>query len=340
MRGRPSRKSADHKGPPHTSSGRQPNKKGPPHISSGRQPSKKGPPHISSGRHPSKKGPPHISILGTGLIGTCIGFAARAAGARVTGWDPSRRNVRIALRRGALNHAAATLETALRGAEVVILAGPLDAIVERLPAVLDAADDGALVMDCAGVKSAVVKKAVRCLKRRSAVRFVAGHPIAGSERSGPSAASALLLKGRVFALYAPPQADVTDAWAKATRFVHALGMKPVRVAPGTHDKAVAALSALPQLAAVALALAAAPRASRSWARLAGPGYRDATRLASSPFVVWESGLRANRMEIIRCVKRLAKRVHAIDAALRLEDWNALSRLFLGAAAARRRVSPT
>jgi prephenate dehydrogenase len=281
-----------------------------------------------------------IAILGTGLIGASIGLAARGAGFSVEGWDPDSGALRTAKRRGAIDNSAKSLAAAIADKKIVVLAAPVDALLKQLPTVFKLATPGALIIDCAGVKVPVVQNAVRLLKRRPTVRFVAGHPIAGSERSGPAAASASLLKERVFALYAPPQRGRALIWHAATRFARRLGMKPLRVDPRTHDRAVAALSALPQLAATALALAAASHMPRSWAKIAGPGYRDATRLAASPFSVWRAGLEANRAEVLRSVDRLAKRVHAIEAALRRSDWRSLMRIFSGAAKARRRVYPT
>jgi len=281
-----------------------------------------------------------IAILGTGLIGASIGLAARAGGVSVVGWDPAPEALRTAKRRRAIDCAAKSLEAAVADTKIVVLAAPLDAIIEQLPAVFKHAAAGALIIDCAGVKMPVVQKAVRMLKRRPTVRFVAGHPIAGSERSGPAAASATLLKERVFALYAPPQRGRAGAWTDAIRFTRLLGMEPLRTEPRMHDRAIAALSALPQLAATALALAAAPKMPRSWAKIAGPGYRDSTRLAASPFSAWRPGLEANRIQILRSVERLAKRVHGIEAALRRRDWRTLMRIFSEAAKARRRVYPT
>jgi prephenate dehydrogenase len=281
-----------------------------------------------------------IAIIGTGLIGASIGLSARAAGATVEGWDPDRRALRTAKRRGAIDRAAKSLAAAVADSGIVVLAAPLDAILKQLPVVFDHAMPRALIIDCAGVKAPIVRQAVRILKRRPTVRFVAGHPIAGSERSGPAAASAILLKERAFALYAPPQRERVKAWTAATRFARLLGMEPLRTDPQTHDRAVAALSALPQLAATALALAAAPQMPRSWAKIAGPGYRDTTRLASWSFSAWRPGLEANRMQVLRSVERLAKRVHGIEAALRRSDWRTLMRIFSGAAKARRRVYST
>src|SRR5579862_972222 len=146
-----------------------------------------------------------LAILGTGLIGASIGFAAREAGMAVTGWDPDARALRTALRRGAIGEAAPSMESAARTATSIMLAAPLDAIRSSLPAVIEAASDGALVMHCAGVMAPLNPLAVRLLKRRTAVRFAAAHPIAGSERSGAAFADGTLLKNHVMAIHAPRQ---------------------------------------------------------------------------------------------------------------------------------------
>jgi prephenate dehydrogenase len=212
-------------------------------------------------------------------------------------------------------------------------------VLNQLPRVYRHARPGALIIDAAGVKGPVAARATRLLAKKRDVHFVAGHPIAGSERSGASAAEAGLLKGRAFALYAPPQKDRTHAYAAASRFVETLGAVPVRVTPHDHDEAVAALSALPQLASIALALASADIGARQAPHLAGPGYRDATRLALSRFAVWKPGLSANLKNVRRAVHALIKRVKAIEGTLRRRDWLGLEKLFLAAARERRRVNP-
>ena len=114
---------------------------------------------------------------------------------------------------------------------------------------------------------------------------------------------------------------------------------PLRIAPADHDRAVAALSALPQLASIALTLASADSGARRAPNLAGPGYRDATRLALSRFAVWKPALAANRKYVRTAVRALIKRVEAIEESLRGRDWYGLERLFSAAARERRRVNP-
>ena len=287
---------------------------------------------------PDKK-PETVAIIGTGLIGSSIGLAARAGGFAVVGWDPNARALREARRYRAINRSARSLRAAVASADIVVLAAPLGAILLQLPEVFARARPGALVMDVAGVKSQVSATAAKLLAHKRDIRFVAGHPIAGSERSGPRAADAKHLEKRAFALYAPPQSSRTKAYAAAAGFVRKLGAVPLRAAPRNHDRAMAALSALPQLASIALALAAGESRPRIDPRLAGPGYRDATRLAESRFAVWKAVLAANRKYVLRSVRALSKRVNTIKATLQRGDWRALERLFSAAARERRRVKP-
>lgn len=280
-----------------------------------------------------------VAVIGTGLIGASIGLAARKRGYSVIGWDVHASALRRAKARGALDLIARSLRAAVESAQIVVLAAPLDVVLEQMPEVFDRAQPGALIMDVAGVKGPVAARAAKLIARKRDVYFAAGHPIAGSERSGASAAEATLLDGRAFALHAPPQKRRTHAYAAAARFVKRLGAVPVRVAPRDHDKAVAALSALPQLASIALALACADSGARRAPHLAGPGYRDATRLALSRFAVWKSGLVANLPYVRTAVRALAKRVEAIEESLRRRDWPGLEKLFSAAARERRRVNP-
>jgi prephenate dehydrogenase len=273
------------------------------------------------------------------LIGASIGLAAHARGYTVTGWDIRASALRQARARGALTRTAPSLRAAVEAAQIVVLAAPLDAMLVQLPDVFRHARPGALIMDTAGVKGPVAARAAGLLANKRDIHFVAGHPIAGSEHSGASAAAADLFNGRAFALYAPPQNGRTHAYAAAARFVTHVGGVPVRVTPRDHDEAVAALSALPQLASIALALASADSGARRARHLAGPGYRDATRLSLSGFAVWKPGLEANLKNVRRAIRALIKRVKAIEGTLRRRDWPGLEKLFSAAARERRRVNP-
>jgi prephenate dehydrogenase len=280
-----------------------------------------------------------VAVIGTGLIGASIGLASRAAGFNVVGWDAKKRALCTAKECGAISQSSGSLKDAVAAAKIVVLAAPLDQVLLQLSEVFAHARSGALVMDVAGVKEPVAKRGAVLSKRRRDICFVAGHPIAGSERSGPAAADAMLLVGRAFAIHAPPQDLREQAYTAAARFIKKLGAIPVRIDPRDHDRAIAALSALPQLSSIALSLASGASGAVKGRRLAGPGYRDTTRLAESGFATWKPALSANRKNVLRAIRALRKRVSMIEEALRRRDWAALEGLFSAAARARRRVNP-
>ena len=293
-----------------------------------------------------------IAIVGTGLIGTSIGLALRrrSRGVHIAGWDRARANAKSARLRGALTSVAASLGAAVAGADLIVLAAPLRAIEKLIPRVLAIAPSGTLVLDVGPLKERVAAIAGVALRskysERTAVRrksehrgalFVAGHPLAGSERHGPGAASADLFEGRPFALFAPEQTHRSLALRKAETVVRALGAVPVWLEPSAHDRAVASTSALPQLASIALALASWRMLGRNGPKLAGPGFDGATRLADSPFHVWEAALFENARNVRRALLALERHVAGLAKVLGRGDRRKMSNLFRQAAAARRRI---
>jgi prephenate dehydrogenase len=286
-----------------------------------------------------------IAIVGTGLIGASIGLALRRRQGKrrltIVGWDASRRNAAAAKRRGAIDAVSSDVDRAIADADIIVLAAPLASLARLVPRALKHARPGALVLDVGGLKTSIVAVARRSLRGRPhGARFVAGHPMAGSERTGARAASAQLFERRPFAIYAPAQLERTRAWRAAETFVRALGSRPVRIAPGQHDRVVAATSALPQLAALALARAAerAAGSQRSW--LAGPGFEGATRLAETPFQLWEVALFENRRNVGRALRTLEREIAVIAAALERGSAREMEKIFRSAALARRRICET
>jgi prephenate dehydrogenase len=283
--------------------------------------------------------PTTVAIIGTGLIGTSIALALRRANRqrpRIIGWDRSPSARASAARRRCFSRLAASLDDAAGDVDVVIVAAPLDATVKMLPQVIAAAKPGALVMDVAGLKKPVVGAASGALRKRNDVAFVSGHPLAGKERSGADHADPSLFAGHPFTLSAPAQRDRATALARAETVVRLLGARPILLTPQAHDEIVAATSALPQLAAVMLALTVDALTRRTKA-IAGPGYADATRLAQSPFSVWKPVLRSSKPAIRRALRQLERALNAVRGAVGRQDDRPMERLFSQAAAARRRV---
>ena len=252
-------------------------------------------------------------------------------------WDIRKASRSAALASRAFDAIARSMEEAVENASVVIIAAPLDATIELLPRVIRAAKKGALVMDVAGAMAPVVAAARAALRERPDVGFVSGHPMAGRESAGAANADAKLFIGRSFALCAPAHPRRAQALAKAESLVRLLRAKPVRLSPKEHDRLVAATSALPQLCSLALALAVDSASAGKAGALVGPGYVDTTRLAASPYRIWSPVLKATRPAVVRALKHFERALGDLIAAARRADDRAMERLFLRAAASRRRV---
>ena len=234
-----------------------------------------------------------VAVVGTGLIGTSVALAAARAGAVVTGWDA---DASVTARAAALAkfRPAESVEDAVAGARIVVVATPIPTVASLVASCLEAAPD-AIVTDVGSVKTALVRDVVAEAPEDSLRRFVPGHPMGGSERSGPEHASASVLDAIVWAITPheasdPEAVDTLEAWTAS------LGARPVRLDPGRHDRLVAFVSHLPQVASTALmSLAATEEAGEpEILLLAAGGFRDLTRLAASNPAMWSDILLANQ----------------------------------------------
>jgi prephenate dehydrogenase len=233
-----------------------------------------------------------VAVAGLGLVGGSLARALRRAGYRVIGVD--RASVlRRASAAGAITVARTDVRKAAAEADVLVLAAPPvanRALLQRL-----APFERLVVTDVGSVKSPIVRDARRLGLRR----FVGGHPIAGSERAGFAASRPDLFRGHAWALV--PGGD-PRAFRTVRALVRATGARPVRIDAGEHDRVLAYLSHVPQLVAWALLGAArTDAAARRRLSLAGPGFRDMTRLARSPRALWRAILGENRREVARAL---------------------------------------
>ena len=258
-----------------------------------------------------RRAPSSVSILGTGLIGASLGLAVRRRfpDLEVVGADAREAHVLEALRRGAVSRHA-PLEDAVAAGDLVVVATPLDAARSVLEAVARHARPGALVTDVGSVKGSVLRAAAVLPE---GVRFVGGHPMAGAATGGPGQADALLFENAVYVL-TPGALDLEDDAPEALWLVEAVGARPVVMTAERHDRAVAAVSHLPQLLAVALVEAAARSGDDALALAAG-GFRDMTRVAGSPFSTWGPILRDNRDAVLGALGTMADVLGDVRAAL-------------------------
>ncbi|RKY57223.1 MAG: prephenate dehydrogenase [Candidatus Latescibacterota bacterium] len=254
-----------------------------------------------------------IAIVGVGLIGGSIGLALKRAGVgRILGVSRSE-TLREAVRLGAIDKGVpyGRMGDVLGEAEVVFLCTPVHRILELLPEVLGVVKEGAVVTDVGSTKERILARAEQSL--RCGVAFVGGHPMAGAEGRGVKAADPFLFQNAVYALV--PAKD-TPGWAmeRMVELVEKLGARAALLDASTHDRIVALVSHLPQMVAVALVGLVGRMAEEEplYLRMAAGGFRDMTRIASSPFEVWEDICRTNSSKISEAIDLL------IDELMRLK----------------------
>ncbi len=247
---------------------------------------------------------PRLAIVGPGLIGTSVALAA------------ARRWPGLEVRTVDQGDPLESISDSL----VVVLAMPVDVIIQTLPRLGATMHRQALVLDTGSTKRAVMAAAAAA----GLSQFVGGHPMAGGTMPGPSEARADLFDGRAWFLANP---DAPDAVRRAVTFVEALGARPVVLSDRgeEHDRLMAAVSHLPQMVASALMLTVARSVGEDNLKWAGKGLRDTTRLASSQASVWESVLATNSQEIRPLLRLLAADLVCLSD--QLEDRDAIRRFF-------------
>lgn len=247
-----------------------------------------------------------IHVIGTGLLGTSIGLAARARGIPVWLSDANPEHLRTAISLGAGEQPPAD-----GVAQLVVVAVPPLTIAE---VVLEALETGAVVTDIGSVKALPLDQVADQAPEAALARYVGSHPMAGSERSGPLAASAALFDGRPWAVTPHVHAD-PDAVGLVESLVAFCGATSVRLTPVEHDLAVARTSHLPHLLAV-LAASQLTDAVPDHLSLSGQGVRDVTRVAAGDPDLYGQIIRANSPavgDLLRDVRRqLDELIAAVD----------------------------
>ena len=268
-----------------------------------------------------------LGLIGCGLMGGSFALALKRAGlvGRVVGYSKSPSTTERARRLGAIDVAAESALLAVAGSDIVLIAVPVAATETTFKAIRHGVDPGVLLMDVGSTKRDVVDAARRVLRERI-VSFVPAHPIAGKEVSGVDNADAGLYAGRQVILTPLAQSapalvqKATDVWA-------AVGAQVLKMTPDNHDAAFAAVSHLPHLLAFAYFSAVVNQpAGRDFLSLAGPGFRDFTRIAASSPQVWRDILVANREEVLKQSRRFRQALDALEHVIREGNAEALEGL--------------
>ncbi len=262
--------------------------------------------------------PAQLTILAPGLLGGSVARAARARGAagRIVLWA-RRPEARLALREQPWCDAVAdSPAAAVHGAQLVVIAAPVDRISPLVQHIAPHLAPGTLVTDVGSVKGEIARLGHAALGAHA--HFIGSHPMAGSEKTGWEHASPDLFLHRT--CFVTPLADSSEsASASLVQFWRDLGGEPVTVSPDQHDEIVAHISHLPQVLASALCALLA-RKNPAWRNHAGGGLRDTTRIAASDPQLWRTILEQNRDELLRALQQYQDELHSLHAAIANRDW--------------------
>jgi prephenate dehydrogenase len=265
-----------------------------------------------------------ISILGTGLLGTSVGLALRAAGFKgsIIGWNRSPEQAQLALSMGAIDSIANDPIEAARASDVTVLAVPIFATIDFMEKLAPILGPDHLITDVGSTKRMISESAARLFNAPDRAAFLPGHPMAGKERGGASLADANLFRGAVWLFTPEPAAQLSPRGAELAAnwrsLVTAMGAKTLDLDPARHDELVAWVSHLPQFTATALSalleeeVGDAPELKD----VGGRALREMTRLGSSPFSMWRDIAHTNTEAIERALLALEQRLAHLRENLR------------------------
>lgn len=276
-----------------------------------------------------------LGLIGCGLMGGSFALAMKQAGLveRVIGYSKSPSTTERAKQLGVIDQAAESALLAVSGADVVLIAVPVAATEMTFKAIRHLVTPNTLFMDVGSTKRDVVDAARRALKDRVGA-FVPAHPIAGKELSGVQHADAQLYREQQVILTPLPQTR-PELVEKARALWGALGSRVRVMTPEAHDAAFAAVSHFPHLLAFAYFTGILQQEqAEDFLRLAGPGFRDFTRIAASDPTMWRDVLIANREEILRQSEFFRGALGVLEETLRNCEADALEALVRGVSEAR------
>jgi prephenate dehydrogenase len=277
-----------------------------------------------------------LGLIGCGLMGGSFALAVRQAGLvdRVVGYSPTARSRDAALALGAIDTGFDTPAAAVHGSDLILLALPVASTEATLRAICDALAPETLVMDVGSTKSDVVQAAAAALGDAQLPWFVPAHPIAGKAQAGVAHAQADLYQNCLVVL-TPSAVTNPLALSKARQLWQALQCRVRDMTPAAHDAGFAAVSHLPHLLAFALMNAITDQPDGAdLLSLAGPGFRDFSRIAAGDPALWRDVLLANRAQVQRQSALFRKQLDTLERCLEHGDSAQLSALISQASGAR------
>jgi len=268
-----------------------------------------------------------IAILGTGLLGTSLGLALRAAGfpGSIVAWNRSAEGGREALALGAVDLIATDPIELAGESDIVILCVPIYSTLDYMEQLANILGPSQLVTDVGSTKAQIASAAGRLFNTPERAAFLPGHPMAGKERGGASLGDANLFRGAVWLFTddtawqrSPRGAELVAGWRE---WVAAIGSKAVDLDPVRHDEMVAWVSHLPQFTATALSALLEEQVGDApeLKHVGGRALREMTRLGASPFSMWRDIAHTNTAAIEAALQALEQRLAYIRENLRTPE---------------------
>ncbi|MCX7597973.1 MAG: prephenate dehydrogenase/arogenate dehydrogenase family protein [Armatimonadetes bacterium] len=285
--------------------------------------------------------PPHFdraAVIGIGLIGASFALAAKKAGvvSRVVGVARRKETLDAAVAVGAADETTVDPAEAAAGADLLYVATHVGTAAEIFRRVAPVLKPGCLVTDAGSVKAEVCRAAEQLLPKT--VWFVGGHPMAGSEQSGPKAARVDLFRQHPYFLVAT-RLGGAEAVRRMEAVVEAIGARPMTVGAEEHDRILAVTSHLPHAAAVAVILAVEELLPDAAVRrdYSGAGLRDTTRVAAGSPEMWRDVLAANAAPVAEACRLTAAKLQALADLLAAGDIEGVAAVLTQAQAARQKL---
>ena len=280
-----------------------------------------------------------VAIIGIGLIGSSLARLLRLESptTHIVACARSAETLATVRRLGIADEATDDPAACVAGADLVVIATPLSAYGEIARRIAPALRDGAIVTDVGSVKGAAIAALQPLLPAR--VQFVPGHPVAGTEHSGPEAGFAELFRDR-WCILTPTPDTAPEAVARITALWQLAGMRVATMAAEHHDKVLAVTSHLPHLIAytiVGTATELGQDLQSEVVAFSAGGFRDFTRIAASDPVMWRDIFLENREAVLELLQRFTEDLTALQRAIRRGDGDTLHDWFTRTRAIRRSI---
>lgn len=280
-----------------------------------------------------------VAFIGIGLIGSSLARRIRRDGLarEIVACARSRETLDKVMALGLADRVGPDPAAAVAGADLVVIATPLSAYADIGRRIGPALAPGAIVTDVGSVKSSAVRDLQPLLP--ASVRFVAGHPVAGTEHSGPESGFAELFEGR-WCILTPVNGVDAEAVARLRQLWEAAGSKVVEMDPEHHDRVLAIVSHLPHLIAYTIVDTATNLEKDLQSEViefSASGFRDFTRIAASDPVMWRDVFLANREAVLEMLQRFTEDLTALQRAIRRGEADKLQEVFTRTRAIRRAI---